>query len=295
MRPATLLLAAFLAVPARAGRIPFAAGGHLAPADRLFVPSRPRAPAPLVVMLHGCTQDADAAAAATRWDELAEREGFYVLYPNQQWGRNPYNCWNWFFPYNQAAGFGEPAEIAAGVAAAKALYAIDPSRVYVAGLSAGGAEAAIMLACYPETFAAGAVHSGVSYALVTDAADALAVMKDGPGGRRSSGLCDAARFPGGVFVIHGSSDAAIAPSNADRIAADFAGGGARGAPAAAPADGGKYGWTETDYAGGRVREIVVEGLGHAWSGGPAGAGATDPRGPDATALMWAFFSSNKRR
>ncbi|MBI3564947.1 MAG: PHB depolymerase family esterase [Elusimicrobia bacterium] len=261
-----LLAALLLASAARAepGRRAFPAGGHLAPADRLFVPSKPKVPAALVVMLHGCEQDADAVAAVTRWDALAEREGFFVLYPNQQWGRNPYNCWNWFFPYNQAAGYGEPAEIAASVRAVLALHPVDRARVFVAGLSSGGAEAAVMLACYPDLFAAGAVHSGVSYALVSDAAGALEVMKRGPEGRRGGGLCDPAASSGGALVVHGAADPVIAPANADRLVADF--------------------------SGGPSRKVLVEGLGHAWSGGPAGLPYSDPKGPDATALMWAFFT-----
>jgi len=294
---ALLAAAALLAAGARAetGLQAFTAGGHAAPADLVYVPAHPKSPAALVVMLHGCEQDAAASAAGTRWNELAEREGFFVLYPSQQWGRNAYNCWNWFFPYNQAAGFGEPAEIAAGVAAAKALYPIDPAHVFVAGISAGGADAATMLSCYPDLFAAGAVHSGVSYALAVDAAGAFDVMKNGPVARRSQGLCRPAAFGGKVLVIHGTADAVIAPSNADRTAADFAGKGEPGPAVATPAAGGRYGWTTTDFAGGRVRLVRVEGLGHAWSGGAAGANATDPNGPDATGMIWSFFSAAKAR
>jgi len=220
-------------------------------------------------VLHGCEQDADAIAASARWNDLAEKEGFLVLYPNQQWGRNPYNCWNWFLPVNQTAVAGEPAEIAAAVTAAKLLYPVDPDRVYVAGLSAGAATAAALLSCYPDVFAAGGIHSGVSYGLAATPADALDVMKNGPGSRKTQGLCDPGSYKGSVFVIHGSSDPVIAPSNADRVAADF--------------------------SGARVRELIVPGLGHAWSGGAPGLPASDPNGPDATGLMWSFFSAAKRR
>lgn len=238
-------LALVLTAPARAGRVAFPAGGHWAPADRLFVPSKPKVPAPLVVLLHGCEQDADAGAAMAGWEDLAEREGFYILYPNQQWGRNPYNCWNWFLPYNQAPGFGEPAEIAASVLAVEGLHPVDRSRVLVAGMSSGGSAAATMLACYPELFAGGLVHSGVSYGLATDAAGALDVMKNGPGDRRSSGLCDPAAFRGSLLVVHGAEDKVVAPSNADRTAADF--------------------------SGARVRKVLVPGLGHAWDADAARA------------------------
>lgn len=270
---ASLLLAsgatAPVGTPPESGFRSFPAAGLVLPADKIFVPSRPSAPAPLVVVLHGCEQDADAIAASSRWNDLAEKEGFLVLYPNQQWGRNPYNCWNWFLPVNQTAVAGEPAEIAAAVAAAKLLYPVDPDRVYVAGISAGAATAVTLLSCYPDLFAAGGIHSGVSYGLAATPADALDVMKNGPGSRANRGLCDPGAYKGGVFVIHGSSDPVIAPSNADRVAADF--------------------------SGARVREMIVPGLGHAWSGGAPGLPASDPNGPDATGLMWSFFSASKRR
>jgi poly(hydroxyalkanoate) depolymerase family esterase len=242
----------------------FAGAGTVLPLDKVFVPTDLTGKVPLVVVLHGCQQDADSIAAVTRWNELAEKEKFMVLYPNQQWGRNPYNCWNWFLPINQAAGVGEPAEIAAAVEAAVLEYPVDPRRVFVTGISAGGAEAATLLSCYPALFAAGAVHSGVAYGVAATASDALAVMKDGPAGRPRAGWCDPSAYRGGVFVVHGSSDAVIAPSNADRTASDF--------------------------SGASVKKLIVPGLGHAWSGGAPGLPYSDPRGPDATGLMWAFFS-----
>ncbi|HEX4046871.1 MAG TPA: PHB depolymerase family esterase [Elusimicrobiota bacterium] len=266
----------------------FAGAGVLTPPDKLFVPSRLDGPAPLVVVLHGCEQDADAIAAGTRWNDLAEKEGFLVLYPNQQWGLNPYNCWNWFLPANEAPGFGEPAEIVAAIEAVKNFYPVDASRVYVAGISAGGAEAATLLSCYPDEFAAGAIHSGVAYGLVADAFSAQDVMKDGPGDRPRLGVCDPASFKGSVMIVQGSTDAVINPLNAERLATDFARDAGRSV-ASVPPSGGIDGYRRIDFAGGRVRELLVDGLGHAWSGGAPGASATDPRGPDATALMWSFF------
>ena len=272
----------------------FAAAGVSLPPDKIYVPSRLDGPAPLVVVLHGCEQDADAIAASTRWNALAEKEGFLVLYPNQQWGLNPYNCWNWFLPVNETPGLGEPAAIVAAIGAAKAAYPIDASRVYVAGISAGGAEAATLLSCYPGEFAAGAVHSGVAYGVAADAYAAEDVMKDGPGNRARVGVCDPGSFKGSVFILQGSSDAAVNPANAERLAADFAGKGAERAVAEVPPSGGTYGYRRVDLAGGRVREIMVDELGHAWSGGAPGGSMTDPRGPDATGLMWSFFSAARR-
>jgi poly(hydroxyalkanoate) depolymerase family esterase len=297
---ASAALVAFLAVGVSAsgerGFLSFSAAGPVLPPDKIYVPEHLDASAALVVVLHGCEQDADKIAASTRWNALAEKEGFLVLYPNQQRGLNPYNCWNWFLPLNEAAGWGEPAAIMAAIGAVKSLYSVDASRVYVAGLSAGGATAATLLSCYPDSFAAGAVHSGVAYGLAADVFTAQSVMKDGPRDRARSGVCDPASFRGGVLVVQGSSDAVINPSNAERLAADFAGAGAARTVVAVAPRGEAYGYRLVDLAGSgaRVREVLVDGLGHAWSGGAPGASATDPRGPDATGLMWSFFSASRR-
>ncbi|MDE2143088.1 MAG: PHB depolymerase family esterase [Elusimicrobia bacterium] len=266
---ALLSVAGVQAPPPAAGFLNFPEAGVFLPADKIFVPARLKTPAPLVVVLHGCEQDADAIAAVSHWNDLAEKEGFLVLYPNQQWGRNPYNCWNWFAPLNQAPSVGEPAEIIAGVAAAEAAYDVDPARVYVAGISAGAATAVNLLSCYPNVFAGGGVHSGVAYAIATNASDALDVMKNGPGGRARLGVCDPSVFQGGVMVVQGSSDTVIQPANAERIVADF--------------------------SRATARSVFVPGLGHAWSGGAPNLPASDPRGPDATGLMWSFFSGFRRR
>ncbi|MFI5346339.1 MAG: alpha/beta hydrolase family esterase [Elusimicrobiota bacterium] len=267
----TAALAALLAVaavdappPPASGFQTFSEAGVYLPADKIFVPSHMDSPAPLVVILHGCEQDADAIAAVARWNALAEKEGFLVLYPNQQWGRNPYNCWNWFVPINQAPGLGEQAEIIAAIFAAKARYPVDPARVYAAGISAGASTVVDLLSCYPDVFAGGGVHSGVAYGIALNPVDALDVMKNGPGSRARAGLCDPAAFRGGVMIVQGSADTVINPANADRIAADF--------------------------SGATVRTVLVPGLGHAWSGGAPDLPASDPKGPDATALMWSFFS-----
>ncbi len=273
----------------------FLAAGVAVPPDKIFVPSHADGPAPLVVVLHGCEQDADAIAAGTRWNELAEKEGFFVLYPNQQWGLNPYNCWNWFLPLNEAPGLGEPAAIMGAIGAAKAYYPIDASRVYVAGISAGGATAATLLSCYPGEFAAGAVHSGIAYAVAADATAAQDVMKDGPGDRARLGVCDPSSFKGSALILQGLADTAVNPLNAERLAADFAGKGAERAETEVPPAGEIDGYHRIDLDGGRVSEILVDGLGHAWSGGAPGASATDPRGPDATGLMWSFFSGVRRK
>jgi poly(hydroxyalkanoate) depolymerase family esterase len=288
-------VASLRSAPGESGFLSFSAAGPVLPPYKIFVPPHLRAPAALVVVLHGCGQDADAIAASTRWNVLAEKEGFLVLYPNQQWGLNPFNCWNWYLPINEAPGIGEPAAVMTAIEAAKAHYPIDASRVFVAGISAGGATAATLLSCYPGSFAAGAVHSGVAYGLAADAFAAQDVMRNGPAGRARRGGCDPSSFHGGVLVVQGSADTAINPLNAERLAADFAGTHAARTVAAVPPRGEAYGYRLVDLSGSgaRVREVLVDGLGHAWSGGAAGASATEARGPDATGMMWSFFSASR--
>jgi poly(hydroxyalkanoate) depolymerase family esterase len=312
-RAAALLAAVLLAAPAAAaptfeqlardpsravsavppGFHAFPQAGPLSPPDMIFVPSHPRALAPLVVALHGCEQDAAGFAALTRWNALAERDGFYVLYPSQQSGRNGFNCWNWFLPVDQVAGLGETAEVAAAVRAAEDALPVDPRRVFVAGLSSGGSLAADLLACEPGLFAAGAVHSGVSIGLAEDAVAAFAVMKYGPlTGLRAPGVCDPSAFRGDLLVVQGRADAAVNPVNADRLVADFVPAGAKRVVTAVPASGGRRSYTIRDFAAPgsrrRVREVLVDGLGHRWSGGTGKLG--DPAGPDAAELMRAFFA-----
>ncbi|MEA3030449.1 MAG: hypothetical protein QOG13_1774 [Sphingomonadales bacterium] len=195
---------------------------------RCYVPAGLKGPAPLVVVLHGCTQNAALYDHGSGWSALADKYGFALLFPEQSRANNPMLCFNWFSPGDSRRGMGEAASIANLVAAMKQAHAIDPKRVFVTGLSAGGAMASVMLATYPETFAAGAILAGVAYGCAADAAEAFDCM----GGRAKSdaaGLGAKVRrasphkgpWPR-VQIWHGSADTIVAPGNADAIALQWA-------------------------------------------------------------------------
>ena len=182
---------------------------------------------PLVCMLHGCTQDAASFAAATRMNEAADRHGFALVYPEQERGDNPQGCWNWFLPEHQARGAGEPASIAAIVRELMGTvspWTIDTRRVFVAGLSAGGAMAAILAAVYPDLFAAVAIHSGLSYRSAANTGAAFTAMARGgedpvEHGRAAHAALGRLARAVPTIVVHGSADSTVAPVNADQVLA----------------------------------------------------------------------------
>ena len=261
---------------------------------------------PLVCMLHGCTQDAATFAAATRMNDAADRHGFMVVYPQQERGENAQRCWNWFDARHQARGAGEPASIAAVVrdlVGTTTEWTVDSDRVFVAGLSAGGAMAAVLAATYPDLFAAVAVHSGLAYKSAGSVPSAFAAMARG--GRKVAAIGDLAR-PVPSLVIHGSDDRTVAPVNGDQVLAQTMAANRLAAPERCDLDpmrptttsrgrvAGGHAYEHArweDGRGGVMHEsLKVEGMGHAWSGGLPGGSYCDPRGPDATEAIWSFFA-----
>ena len=195
-------------------------------AYKLFIPSAAGdRPLPLLVMLHGCTQSPDDFAAGTRMNLLAEAQGCYVAYPQQSAKANVQRCWNWFLPDDQARDRGEPSLIAGITREIMAQHRIDPARVYVAGMSAGGAQAAVMAATYPDLFAAVGIHSGLACGVARDLPSAMAAMRAGPNG--STPAAAGPSIP--TILFHGDQDHTVNPANGDRIVAQVLGGAAPGA------------------------------------------------------------------
>jgi poly(hydroxyalkanoate) depolymerase family esterase len=250
---------------------------------------------PLLVMLHGCTQDPDDFALGTGMNLLAEEQGFLVAYPRQPASANRSACWNWFDRKDQMRGEGEPCIIAGITRAIMTEYDIDAKRVYVAGLSAGGAMALVMSATYPELYAAAGVHSGLAYGLATDLPSAFAAM----GGNTSpEAMAQGKTRPNGArvrtIVFHGECDPTVHPSNAGLIVADACAGfpGAAQETQHGRSAGGRA-YTRTSIRDARgvvyVEHWAIEGLAHAWSGGRPEGSYTDPDGPDASREMLRFF------
>ncbi len=265
----------------------FLAGEFSGPAGsrpyRLYVPSRPAARPALLVMLHGCTQTAEDFAAGTRMNDLAEAAGALVLYPVQTARANAQRCWNWFNPADQQAGQGEPAIIAGMLRQVVAERGADPARVFAAGLSAGGAQAAILGAAYPGVFRAVGVHSGLACGAASDVMSAFSAMKQGHAGHGLIGVP--------AIVFHGDQDGTVNPRNADEVAAQVAPAGPRRAEQGRAPGGLAYTRSVQRAADGRplLEQWTVHGAGHAWSGGSREGSYTEPRGPDASREMLRFF------
>ena len=270
---------------------------------RLYMPPATHAafdkPMPLVVLLHGCKQDALDFAHGTAMNTLAELEHAMVLYPEQTTSGNAMMCWNWFDPSHQQAGRGEPGMIAALTQKIVAQHNADPARIYVAGLSAGGAMAAVVAGLYPDVFAAVGVHSGLAAGAAQDVMSAFSAMRSGAKGHKTSALP--------TIVFHGAADTTVNPDNSEFITdAALAALKASGLSlvktkskiesSSAPGKPEHAERTVYSNASGTpfVESWIIKSGPHAWSGGSAQGSFTDPDGPDASAAMLAFFLRHKK-
>ncbi|WP_379923635.1 alpha/beta hydrolase family esterase [Erythrobacter sp. R86502] len=251
---------------------------------------------PLVVMLHGCTQTAEDFARGTKMNALADEIGFIVAYPEQPRSANMQKCWNWFRPGDQGKASGEPALIAGITREIITSEPIDPPRVYVAGLSAGGAAAAIMAGAFPELYAAAGIHSGLACGSARDMASAFVAMQ----GRGKAQRPSTTQTYVPVITFHGDRDATVHPVNSQQIHAAWESsptlsGLRRNTTEGVSQSGQAYTKTELLDSGGRsVSESwLLKGAGHAWAGGSPTGSFTDQTGPDASREMMRFFLQHR--
>jgi poly(hydroxyalkanoate) depolymerase family esterase len=280
---------------------------------RLYVPTTydGLAARPLMVMLHGCTQDGYDFAAGTRMNSFAQTRNFLVLYPEQGTAYNAYDCWNWFYTVNQARGSGEPSLIAGMIGWTKANYNVDAARVAVAGFSAGAAMASIMGCTYPDQVRRVAAFAGVMFKGATTAVGGADAMKYGsihdPWARGNDcyGAMGSNRRQVPTLVFQGTSDGTVAPVNAHQTLTQWAQANDRGYDALDDGDVDDVadatstatacrGYTRYDYRNAQsgavvMRKYMISGLGHRWSGGSSAGTFTDACGPDASAIIVGFF------
>ena len=278
----------------------------------LYLPAGERlAPLPLVVMLHGCQQNATDFAASTRMNQLAERKGFAVLYPQQSSAADSHRCWHWYKRHTQQGG-GDVQLLAGLIAQVQRKHSLDSTRSYIAGLSAGAAMATLVALHYPERFAALGIHSAPVFGTADSPISAYRAMQHGT---RMAHI-DAARtllqsqpqFPGmPAIILHGDRDAVVRHINGAQLAeqltivnAPFLGSAPhvlRSYPARAGGSSPRHAYTSVSAYAGRKPQLVscdVAGLGHAWSGGAAKLAFSAPEGPDASLMMWTFFARHRR-
>eukprot|EP01113_Clastostelium_recurvatum_P030517 TRINITY_DN3714_c0_g2_i5.p1 TRINITY_DN3714_c0_g2~~TRINITY_DN3714_c0_g2_i5.p1 ORF type:complete len:338 (-),score=61.34 TRINITY_DN3714_c0_g2_i5:893-1882(-) len=287
-------------------------------ANKVWVPTDTSKALPLIVALHGCTQNPTDIAKGTNLNEISDKfGGIYVLYPEQPSSSNMNKCWNWFEPAHQAFGAGEPLLLANMVKAVQAKYTIDTARVYCLGMSAGAAMSVILGATYPDIFSAIAVGSGIEYKAATSVISANnAMLHGGPSpvtqGRLAYTAMGTRAAALGVFVIHGTQDYTVYPVNGGQVISQYATtldlvinhGTARGTltdkptsttTGTAPVTGGRaytlHSYARTDDAHVLMKYLIVTGMGHAWSGGNPAGTYTDNKGPDASSMAVQFFTN----
>jgi poly(hydroxyalkanoate) depolymerase family esterase len=265
-------------------------------AFKLYVPaSAPQKPKGLIVMLHGCTQDPDDFARGTNMNSFAELHGLLIAYPAQPRASNASSCWNWFEGGHQLRDTGEPAILAGLTRKLIKQFGIDQEQVFVAGLSAGAAMAVILAKTYPDIFRAVGVHSGLAYQSAGNVMSALAVMR----GRKGASLFAKSQSPDNspnlvrTIIFHGSSDRTVHPSNAQRILEMAHQASAENSIATTTGSSNGRHFTQTLILQKNgpvlVESWMIDGAGHAWSGGNVSGSYADARGPVASAEMVRFF------
>lgn len=260
---------------------------------KLYLPaSKPKGPMGLVLMLHGCTQTPDDFATGTHMNTLAEKHGLAIAYPAQTGGHNAASCWNWFKPGDQGRGAGEPAILASLTRKLMKEFGLGRETVFVAGLSAGGAMAVILADVYPDIFSAAGVHSGLARGAASDVLSAVSAMRNGITADETAPAIAEPLRPVRRIIFHGDSDTTVHPSNAAMIVAAALGVDAEPTRVGNRTVRGR-GYARSDFAGSGGAVLVelwmIEGAGHAWSGGRAAGSYTDSKGPDASAQMIRFF------
>jgi len=311
-----LLILAFVSRCVFGDLLPFTAEGR---DNLLYVPDAAGGgdPLPLVIALHGCTQDPQDFSNGIGLNDIAETQSFFVLYPEQPSTANTNKCWNWFLPKDQVRVGGEPEIIYNIYNAVLESFGseVDVTRVYALGLSAGGAMSVILGATYPDVFSAIGVSAGLEYEAASTALGGfLAMSMGGPDpvqqGKKAYLAMDASPFPLGVFIIHGSKDYTVQAVNSKQVRIQWTTtlnlvlghGQDKGHIPEIPAtethdqvpDGHKYSvFTYQDEHSGTpyITYVDVIGMGHAWSGGSTDGSYTDPKGPDASLLIVNFFWS----
>jgi poly(hydroxyalkanoate) depolymerase family esterase len=262
---------------------------------KLFIPGGYHGQSvPLVVMLHGCSQTPDDFAAGTRMNVLAQEQTFLVAYPAQSQSANSQRCWNWFNAADQERGRGEPSLIAGITLEIMREMNADPQRIYIAGLSAGGAAAATMAAAYPELYAAVCVHSGLACGAASDMVSAFGAMQSGAPARRAKIHTPA--MP--TIVFHGDRDSTVHAVNGDYVMAHAKGAADWHANVTRGEASHGHQFTRTVLSSQDNVPVheqwVFHGGGHAWSGGSASGSFTDPRGVDASREMLRFFAEHPK-
>lgn len=259
-------------------------GDHRVPTDLgprdylLFTPAARSARPTILLMLHGCGQDAASFARATRMNELAGAMGAFVIWPEQPISANSLRCWNWHEPDHQTADRGEAAMLMALVRHVAQENRLRAADVFVVGMSAGGAMAAVMAELYPRAIRAVGIHSGLPFAAAASVSEALTAMRRGAAPARDSGVP--------MILFHGDADEVVSPTNGAALAAHIGGRLVRGGRA------GQHRWSRRQGPAGEY--WLIHGMGHDWSGGSADVDHTDPRGPDASAEMMRFFWHHRR-